>query len=293
MRIEGFTYVRNGINMGYPFIQSIQSLLPLVDKIFVFVGDSTDGTREALLKLKNDKIVIIDTVWDENKRKNGEIFKEQANLGLAKISADWCFHLQADEILHENSYDEIRKQIIIANEKNEVDGILFPFLHFWGDYNHIRNTRRTHAFEIRAFKNSRNVFSYKDSQGFRKLNQDDNKETKLNVIKTSAPIFHYSYTRNPNLMKSKTNYFNKFWHSDDWLKKNTNNEDFDYNKVDRLELFTGSHPKYMKEFISEKDWDFFYNPKLSNIKFKDLILYHAEKLTGHRFFEYKNYKLIQ
>ncbi len=49
--------------MDYPFLQSIQSVLPVVDEFVVVVGDSTDGTRDAILKL-SPKIRIVDTVWD-------------------------------------------------------------------------------------------------------------------------------------------------------------------------------------------------------------------------------------
>jgi glycosyltransferase involved in cell wall biosynthesis len=190
MEINGFTYVRNGFKMGYPFIPSIQSLLPIVSKMIVVVGDSDDGTREAIINLSNRKIVIIDSIWDEGKRKSGEIFKEQSDLGIKNITGDWCIHLQADEVIKESSLSILQDNIHFAEEFDKVDGLLFPFYHFWGDYNHIRNTRRTHAFEIRAFKNHRNVRSYRDSQGFRKIrtSHPDKKEIKLKVLKTDIPI---------------------------------------------------------------------------------------------------------
>ena len=50
MKISGFTYIRNGIKLGYPFVQSISSLLPIVDEMIVVVGDSDDGTREAVMR---------------------------------------------------------------------------------------------------------------------------------------------------------------------------------------------------------------------------------------------------
>jgi hypothetical protein len=64
--ISGFTYIRNGFTFGYPFLESMQSLLPLVDELVVAVGNSTDGTREAVAALHPTKIKIIDTVWDDN-----------------------------------------------------------------------------------------------------------------------------------------------------------------------------------------------------------------------------------
>jgi hypothetical protein len=294
MRIEGFTYVRNGLKMGYPFLPSINSVLPIVDQLFVVVGDSEDGSREAIENLKNDKIVIVDSIWEEEKRVNGEIFKDQANLGLQKVTGDWAIHIQADEVLNEADGEKLINYIHKADELKEVDGLLFPFYHFWGDYQHIRKTRRTHAFEIRAFKNNRNVQSYRDSQGFRifKPESSENNGTKLKVLKTDIPIYHYAYTRHPKLMNKKSNYFDRFWHSNEWLKNNTKEADFDYNEVDRLEAYEGLHPIYMRDVIKQKDWEFNYDPSKSNMRYKDRILNGFERQFKHRLFEYKNYKLV-
>ncbi len=291
MQIDGFTYVRNGFAMGYPFLASIRSVLPFVNRIFVVVGDSTDGTREAILRLNDEKIVIVDSVWDEEKRYSGEIFRDQSNIGIDQIIGDWAFHIQADEVLMEGAGDEILKYIKIADELEKIDGLLFPFYHFWGDYSHIRHTRKTHAFEIRAFKNNRNVYAYRDSQGFRKFNSDSKKSNgeKLKVLKTKIPVYHYSYTRNPKLMSAKWNYFERFYHNDEWLKNHGKKKEFDFNKVDRLQDFKGPHPKFMKEIIEKKDWDFQYDPSKSNMRFKDRLMYPVEKYFGYRLFEYKNY----
>lgn len=294
MKINGFTYVRNGFKMGYPFMVSIESILPIVDKLIVVVGDSEDGTREAILNLKNDKITIIDSVWDDELRKNGSIFRQQTNLGINQvdIDSDWAIHIQADEVFHEDTRKKILEYIKLADKYDNVDGLLFPYYHFWGDYNHIRNTRRTHAHEIRAFKNNRQVGSYNDSQGFRIFKDGDIIGTKLNIIKTDIPIYHYSYTRNPELMSAKTNYFHRFWHSNDWINKNTQNKNFDFNNVDKLDEFNKPHPKYMAETIANKDWEFKYDSSKSNMKFKYKLLYLFEKRFKYRLFEYKNYKEV-
>ena len=215
---------------------------------------------------------------------------EQSNLGLAEITSDWAFHIQADEVIHEDDINKILEFIEIADKEESIDGLLFPFYHFWGDYKHIRNTRQTHPFEIRVFKNNRGVLSYKDSQGFRSFTSDiDEVGSKLRVINTNIPVYHYSYTRNPKLMNKKANYFHRFWHTNEWLKNNTISKDFDYNDVDRLDLFEGSHPIYMNEFIHNKDWDFEYDPSRSNMNFKDKVLNLIRQKTGLRLFESKNY----
>ncbi len=297
MKISGFTYVRNGIKLGYPFIPSILSLLPAVDELVVVVGDSDDGTREAIAALKEKKIRIIDSVWDMELRKGGKVFAQQTNMGLAEITGDWAVHLQVDEILHETAPARLRKYIEKAAGREDVDGLLMPFLHFWGDFNHIRNTRRTHRYEIRAFKNIPGIYAYHDSQGFRKYTSRENYLTgengrKLTVLKTDITIFHYSYARNPNLLTSKMHTFSRFWHNDEWMKENITDKPFDFNEVDMLEQFSGKHPKYMNEVIASRDWDFNYDPSKSNMRLKDKLLRLVEKRFGRRMFEYRNYILF-
>lgn len=298
MKISGFTYVRNGNLYQYPYIAAIQSILPIVDEMIVVVGDSTDGTRERVEALNNPKIKIVDSVWDETNRSSGKIFAIQSNLGILNITGDWGLHIQADEVIHEDDVFKIKEYIEIADKMENVDGLLFPFLHFWGDYSHIRDSRKVHNFEIRAFKNDRHVFSYRDSQGFRRYpsyesyNNGDAGE-KLRVINTNIPIYHYSYVRNPKFMKKKANYFHRFWHTDQWLKEHTNSQDFDYNEVDKLILFEKPHPVYMKEMIASKDWDFSYDPSLSTMTFKQKFLNVLEKIFHKPLFRYANYKLVK
>ncbi len=298
MKISGFTYVRNGFMLGYPFIASIKSILPIVDELIVVVGDSTDDTRKAIENLGSSKIRIIDSEWNDALRLNGRIFAQQTNIGINNITGDWGIHLQVDEVLHETALQKIPEYIRLADKNENADGLLFPFYHFWGDYSHIRNTRKTHAFEIRAFKNNGRIFSYKDSQGFRKYSSlegydSGEKGLKLNVLLTDVPVFHYSYTRNPGLMKKKSNYFHRFWHDDTWLQQNTSDQEFDFNDVDRLEVFCGEHPGYMKEIIEHQDWQFVYDPSKSNMNLKERMLNMIERTTGKRLFMYRNFKIVR
>jgi glycosyltransferase involved in cell wall biosynthesis len=295
--ISGFTYVRNGFDYGYPFLASIQSILPIVDELIVVVGDSTDGTREAIEKIGESRIKIVDSVWNEDLRKNGKVFAQQSNLGIEHLMGDWCFHIQADEVIHESDLKSIGNFIKQGSEFDFVDGLLFKYYHFWGDYKYIRDTRNVHRNEIRAFKNRRNVFSYKDSQGFRKFKSFDTynsgeKGEKLKVLNTEIPIYHYAYVRDTKLMKKRMNFFYRFYYNDSWLSSHTNERAFDYNEVDKLTEFKGSHPVYMHQQIKNKNWDFIYDPKKSNMSTKDKILGKIEDITNYRLFEYKNYRKV-
>lgn len=298
MKITAFSYVRNGVQMGYPFLESFQSVLPAVDELVVVVGDSSDGSVEAIKNLGSSKIRIVDSLWDMNLKTGGKLFAQQSNLGLDEMTGDWVIHIQADEVIHEQDIMKLKEYIIKYNSIQKVEALLFPFLNFRGDFDHIHTGRKAHRFEIRAFRNNPLIRAYKDSQGFRKFSSlkayaDGEKGSKLRVVKIDVPIFHYNFVRSPQQMKEKTIFFQKFFHEGQELEEKIKSlQDFDYNQVDKLEIFKGTHPKLMAPIISKKDWKFNYDPSKSKISFRHRILNKIEDWTDYRIGEYKNYKII-
>ncbi len=303
MKVAAFTYIRNGLHFEYPFLQSIKSLLPLVDEFIVVVGDSFDGTRGAVMELNDKKIKIIDTVWDNQLRKDGLVYAMQSNIGLDNISkdADWAFHIQADEVIHEKDYPAITRAMQENLNNTNVDGILFNFVNFFGDYSHISTSRRFHLHEIRIVRNNPRVRSYRDSQGFRIFNDPENalneKGTKLRVKKIDAAMYHYSYARKPENQFKKAIEFSKAWTTDDaslkqWEIENKDSFNFTTN-IDYLVPFKGTHPDTMLLKIAQQDWIYNYDPKINNMTFTEKLLRLLEKITGKQFFIYRNYKIIK
>jgi len=300
MKISAYGYVRNGFTYGVPFLESIQSVLPICDEFIAVVGDSTDGTREAIENLNNPKIKIIDTIWDDNLRKEGKIFAQQSNIGLDHCSGDWVFHIQADEVIHEKDLPKIKEYINKYNNNPKIDGFLQPFLHFWGDYNHIRNSRRVHRNEIRIFKNSPKIKAYRDSQGFRKFSSLENytngteKGTKLNVVKLDVPVYHYNSVRSLHAMQLKSNNFQYYYgNTEEKMNEIPDFSHFNYHHVDRVAEFTGTHPKVMETAIANYPYQFEHDKNQAIWKTKDKYLQKIEDFLGVRFFEYKNYNLVK
>lgn len=297
--VSGYGYVRNGFSYGVPFLESIKSVLPVCDEFIAVVGDSTDGTREAIEALNDPKIKIIDTVWDDNLKKEGKIFALQSNTGLLNCSGDWIFHIQADEVIHEEDLPKILDFISKYHSDSRVDGFLQPFLHFWGDYSHIRNSRRVHRNEIRIFRNTGNIRAYRDSQGFRKFRSLEDYEngtekgTKLNVIKLNAPVYHYNAVKNPKTMMMKAHNFTYYYGHQEKVLTEAPEELFNYHQVDRVTRFTGTHPKVMEEAIQNYPYVFKHDTSKAEWKTRDKYLQKIEDFLGVRFFEYKNYRLIK
>lgn len=297
MKISGFSYVRGGFDYEVPFLESILSVLPACDEFIIAVGDSNDGTREAIEGLNSPKIRIIDTIWDMTNNEKGKIFAEQSNLALDSTTGDWAFHIQADEVIHENDLPKILDTVHRVNDNKNIDGILLPFLHFTGDYHHIRTSRRIHRNEIRLFKNGLGARAYKDSQGFRKYKSlegyksGSEKGEKLRVVKVDAPIYHYTRVRRPENNIKKTQALGYFYQDE-----NVGGKQRKYDPMtgyDRLEKFTGSHPEVMREKIEGQDWDFEFDPAKAVWRKKDKLIQPIEDFLGIRIGEYKNYILVK
>jgi len=294
MKISGFSYVRNGFDYGVPFLEAYQSILPVCDEFVVTVGEGNDGTKEAIQKLNDPKIRIINTVWDMSLRANGKIFAQQTNMALDAITGDWAFHIQADEVIHENDIYKIKEAVERNDNDKRVEGFILPFIHFWGGYDHIRTSRRVHKNEVRLFRNGLGVRSYRDSLGFRKYRDfkayanDTEKGEKLRVKKIDAPIYHYTEVRGPGAKTKKASAIGAFYEKNDG--KPVQKEEYGY---DRLEKFTGTHPRLMSEKVKAQDWEYVFNPKKAVWRTKDRIMQPIEDILGFKIGEYKNYKLIK
>jgi len=297
MKISGFSYVRNGIEYDYPFLESIQSILPICDEFIMVLGDSTDSSKEAILNLGSNKIKIIDTVWDMNNRTGGKVFAQQANVGLDHITGDWAIHIQADEVVHENDLPKIVEAIKRYDSDPEVEGLLQPFMHFWGSYDYVRTSRKVHKHEIRILRNKQFIRSFRDSQGFRKYSglagyEAGEKGEKLHVKKIDAPVYHYNGVRRNEVQDKKIHTFVSMYTPEMAVSKESY-ASFNFNDVDRLEKFPGSHPAVMHNRIASFDQPFTFDPKKSKWRTKDKIMQPIEDLLGIRFGEYKNYKLLK
>lgn len=290
MKVAGFTFIRNAVKYDYPITEAILSILPLCDYVVVALGDSEDNTEALLQTLPADKVRIIKTVWDSRMREGGKVLAAETDKALAAIGADvdWCIYIQGDEVLHEDGYEEILKNMKHYLPKQEVEGFLLKYRHFYGSYDYIGDSRRWYRREIRILRNIKGIHSWQDAQGFRKNGK------KLSVRLLDAYMHHYGWVKHPEDQQRKQLNFNRLWHDDDWVKKNVAAVDqFDYSLVDSLKRFRGAHPSVMQKRIDRINWVFSFDPSHQETGWKDRISNWVERLTGYRLGEYRNYKLLK
>ena len=299
-KISGFSLVRNGLKFDYPFLESWRSLLPLVDELVLNIGISDDESLAVTQKFAreegNGKVRIIETEWPLNdpvKKKSGLILSEQTNIALEACTHDWCIYIQADEVLHEADQEIIRKAIRESEKRPEIEAIVFQYCHFYSSYNVLQNTRSAYRREIRAIRKSSGARSVGDAQSFRKPDG-----SKLQAILTSARIFHYGWVRTPDAMKEKTIFMDQLYHGDQpkGAEAPHSGDNYRYRRFWGLQEYTGSHPAVMKTRILEKGWKW----DLNNSPFvftagdlKKMVLDFYERYTGHRPFEFKNYRIVE
>lgn len=290
MKVTGFSFIRNAITYDYPIVESIHSILPLCDDFIVAVGNSQDDTLSLIRNIDKRKIKIIETTWDENLREGGYVLADETNKAIHEIpdDSDWCFYIQGDEVVHEKYLDAIKAGMEKFKDDENVDGLLFNYLHFYGSYDYVGESYSWYRREIRVIKNNKNIYSYRDAQGFRK---EDN--MKLRVKPINAYIFHYGWVKEPKAMQNKRISFHKLWYDDTWVDKNiAKAEEFDYTKIDALSRFEDSHPKVMENRIQQKNWKFNYDISKNSFSGKEKFKRCIEKLSGRRIMEYRNYKVI-
>ena len=289
MKISGFTIIKNALINDYPIIEAIRSILPVVDEMIVSVGKSDDDTESLIRSIPDPKIKIVHSEWDPALRQGGKILAVETNKAFQYLSADsdWAFYIQADEVVHERYHATIREAAERYLDDKKVDGLLFHYLHFYGTYDYIGDSRKWYDKEIRIIRNDKSIEAFKDAQGFRRSGQ------RLPVKLIDAWVYHYGWVKSPHQMKQKMYQTGKLWHSDEEMNAFLQTSDlFDYNEFDSLNKFEGTHPEVMQERIAKKNWDVALDIQQKKFSLKDRVLYWIEKRTGKRLFDFRNYKIV-
>ena len=288
MKVSGFTIIRNAIKFDFPVVESITSILPLCNEFIVAVGNSDDGTLDVIRNIDDTKIRIIETIWDERLiGKGGKVLAAETNKSLEAISddADWAFYIQSDEVVHEKDLPAIYSAMEKWKDDSQVDGLLFKYLHFYGSYDYLASSPHWYSREIRIIKNHRSIFSYNDAQGFRK-----EKNKKLKVKPVDVYYYHYGWVKHPETMQKKR-LFHLTWQNEKVSKEERNSRQYDYSKIETIQLFNGTHPKVIQSRIEKKNWAFEYDIAFNRLSLKNKLKMAVKKYFGIEL-GYKNYRLI-
>ena len=289
MKISGFTIIKNAVKNDYPVKEAILSILPVVDEMIVSVGDSDDNTELLIRSIASEKIKIVHSVWDPAIKTGGSILAVETNKAFEHIAPDseWAFYIQGDEVVHEKYHAVIRAAAEKYKDDKAVDGLLFNYVHFYGTYDYVGDSRRWYHKEVRIIRNDKTISSYKDAQGFRKQGK------KIGVKQIDAFIYHYGWVKSPQQMLQKQKNTVEFWSDQqEWNSIIQSQQVFDFSDFDSLEKFSGTHPSVMHHRVKEKNWQVELDVSQKKFSFKEKVLYWFEKKTGMRLFDFRNYRII-
>ncbi len=241
MKVSAFTFIKNGQILGYPFLESIQSILSIVDEFVINVGESEDDTLLLLQSLNSPKIRIIKSHWNDSMHDRGYVYGQQKMIAQFNCTGDWAFYIECDEVYHENELEQIKKSMETHLNDSNVEALVFDFYHFYGNANSILNSPGWYRSEARIIKNS--VRSYAPD-GLFWLVLDSNKKGRYPKSKhTGVSCYHYGWTRSESQMNLKSSKVQKYWGNE--------HINIDYTKMDQsiIEEFTGTHPQIIKDWL--------------------------------------------
>ncbi len=287
MKIGGFTIIRDAVKKDYPIVEAISSILPVVDQMIVLIGESDDDTEKLIRAIPSDKIRIHHSRWNNELTTGGSVLAEETNKAFDLVGPefDWAFYIQADECIHEQYHDAIRSAAQRFQNDRNIDGLLFRYLHFYGTYQYVGDSRRWYPKEVRIIRNDKSIRAYRDAQGFRRQGK------KLRVKEIDAWVYHYGWVKDTTSFRQKIANAAELW-QERTAELEAQIAHFDINEFDSLALFEGTHPEVMADRISRVNWNFQFDTSRKKMSLKNRLLQWLEKKTGIRVFEFRNYRIV-
>jgi glycosyltransferase involved in cell wall biosynthesis len=285
MKVSAFTFIKNGQILGYPFLQSIQSILSIVDEFVINVGQSEDNTLNIIRSLQDKKIRIIESKWNNNMRNSGYVYGQQKMIAQYNCIGDWAFYIEADEVYHEKDLKQIKSCMKTHLNDSNVEALVFDFNHFYGNANSILNSPGWYRSEARIIKSSVRAYA---PDGLFWVVLDSNKKGRYPKAKhTGVTCYHYGWVRSEAQMNLKTKKVQKYWGKDP--------QEIDYSQIDQtiIKKFKGTHPKVVQDWLPKASGLYKADPnyQLSNKQKKHRFMIQLENLFGLELSK-KHYKLV-
>ena len=284
--ISGFTFIRNGVELGFPFEASIRSLLPLVDEFVVVVGQSNDDTLARIHAIGSPKIRVIETIWNERMADRGFVYAQQKMIAQFACIGDWAFYLEGDEVVHEGELANIRASVDKHHINPAVEALVFDYFHFYGTPEFVANSPAWYRRECRLIRNT--IRSYAPDGQYWLVTSNHKKGRNPQAALANAHIYHYGWVRSNEAMQKKLDQVSKFWsHGAPTIR---------YSQFDAqvLQPFTGTHPELVKPWLessAEKSFTIDPDYQLTKREKRHRWLMKLEKAFGLDFSR-KHFKLL-
>ncbi len=248
MRVSGFTFIRNGERLGFPFVQSIRSALPLVDEFIVAIGASDDQTEAFIHAIDDPKIKIIKTHWNEHMQTKGFVYGQQKMIAQYCCTGDWALYIEGDELLHEQDYIKLTQTMQRHLHNPNVEALVFDYLHFYGNKNTYVWSPSYYRRAARLIKTSVRSIA-PDGLYWVVLDKKNKAGRYPKAALANATMYHYGWVRPEAKMIDKIDSIEKFW------GQQNSAAGFGYANIDptTLHYYTGTHPAALEDFFPEAE----------------------------------------
>ena len=283
--VSGVSIVRNATILDYPVEVALQSILPLVDELHVNVGLSEDDTLDRVRSLGDPRIRVHSTDWGDSSGRRLRDLSDETNRVLERCRHDWALYIQADEVLHEEDLPAVRQSLHRAAGREEVEGLAFDYLHFYGSPDWVWTGRASYRAEVRMIRRSSGVQSFSDAQGFRVRGRLPR------VLRSGGRVFHYGYVKSEQALSAKLRLGKEWWGEDP-----DRATEWEFELPPGLEPFRGTHPAVAGPWIKTRNWPF--DPakarphpltrRTAKIRVSNMI----ERLTGKRLLEHRTFERV-
>ncbi len=289
MKVSGFTFLRNGSQFGYPFVASIRSALPIVDEFVVALGPCEDDTEEQLLQIRDPKLRVIRTTWNErirnDQRVKGFVYGQQKSVALFNCTGDWALYLEGDEVLHEQDYDRIRGAMERHLADDRVEAMIFDYRHFYGNTATVAWSPRWYRTAPRILRNTIPAWAPK---GLFFIVLETHKRGRYpRAVHCGGTVYHYGWVRPEDTMNRLKQRIERHW--------SDKRPCIDYGAVDPATLrpFTGTHPAAVAGHFPEPDGLFRADPAhvLTRAERKHRLMMRLERACGLELSK-KHYRLV-
>jgi hypothetical protein len=136
--LGGITWAHNPIEQDYCLAETVACLKSLCDSVIILDAGSTDGGYELAKSLEDEKTHVISCSEAEwHKHQGREKISFFQNLAASFLTTDYYICLQADEIIHQDSFGWIRKAIETGR-----NGFFATRINLWGDSQHYLNVEQ-------------------------------------------------------------------------------------------------------------------------------------------------------
>jgi hypothetical protein len=240
--ISGFTFIRNGVELGFPFEASIRSLLPLVDEFVVAIGAGSDDTVARVRAIADPKIRIVETRWNERMADRGFVYAQQKMIAQYSCVGDWAFYLEGDEVVHERDLAAIRASVERHHANPAVEALVFDYHHFYGSPDWISISPGWYRRECRLIRNT--IRTYAPDGQYWLVTTDHKRGRNPQAALVNAHVYHYGWIRRNEDLQKKLNQVSKYWA--------TPAAEVRYSQFDARALarFQGTHPAVARDWLA-------------------------------------------